>query len=418
MAGLRYHGFRATIIEAPGSSFKLKLECPPLVAEPTINFTDFVDNKILTNPPWEAHLGAACLNTSCPVGAKGLLFIERAYAMTLDLGDPKLPIGLGLSEDPGDPPAEDPPLADPGKPHKPPPSTGPTHKSIQRLRISVAHPDDFLGEVLNSIDGEARVVGGISRDKEQSTVCSVVDRRRKRGHRVAVDLIAHSRNGILELGSWKVHAGDPTCYELYDEWKERSPNEIRLLGCSTAREPEGRAAMQHLKNVFRQAHGDFRVYGSKTALLAGDFGPAGFLRPDLLIELEELLAALPGTNDIVKSWSGRFTEVPGGLDVLKEETKEEAMSASIGPLLEPHGGGDHAVGRAALEKLINSLDSVLFKAPGLLEIPEAEHLYPAGAYHGIAKYHRVSSFLGGAFVRLYTAQHPRGVVMRRTDTSR
>jgi hypothetical protein len=426
----RYRGYRAKIGSVDGNDpmkFRVQFENENGTWA-AANTVDFSGDNVLVEPPWEAHLGVACLSSSSVEGTEGLLFLDSQYAAGsgLGLGDPKVPIGLGYSPgDPGDG-NDEPSVPGSGKPHKPPPGKGPKPRSMQRISVSLARPDKILGEVLDKIDGEARVVGVISQDKEHSTVCSVVERRRRAGHPVAIDLIAHSQNGILQFGSWRIKGNDQACLALREEWKKHSPVEIRLLGCSTARVPEGLAAMQGLKEVFGEVHDDFRVYGSKTALFAGDFGPDGFLRDDLLIELGELLEAnpypaiAPGSTKIIESWFGRFKGLAGGsMGSLTTETMKEAQAASVGPLLEPHGGTDVAVGHDALKQLIGTLDGALYDLPGLLEMPEAELLYPAtvskndaGSRPNEPVFHRVSSFLGGALVRLYTDKYPRGVIRR------
>lgn len=417
LAGKRYHGFQATIISGPSSPSTFVVT---FSLDNKTRTVDFGGTNILGTPPWEAHLGTPCLNVNSSPGATGLLFVESTYAEnTLQLGDPKLPIGLEAGGTDDDSPSS--PGPDPSKPSKPPWHSSPGHKPMQRISVSLAHADDVLKAVLDKIDGEARVVGAYSDDKEPPTVCSVVDRRRKPGYPVGIDLIAHASQSILQFGSWKIIDADRTCIQLRDEWKKRTPIEIRLLGCSTAGLPAGRAAMKYLKNVFGQVQSDIRVYGSMTALLAMDFGPEGFLRDDLLLEVDELSssALTPSPAEVVTHWFKRFAPVSGSSDStrasLTKETRSEAVARSIGPLIDHDDSADRAVGSSGLESLFKQLDTSLFAAPGLLEVPDAERLYPAESDNDTARFHRVSMFRGGAFVRVYTDEFPDGVLIRRRD---
>lgn len=410
----RYHGFPVKVTQSatPGP---LQVKFSPLGNSYTVTFgTDFLD------PPFEARTSNDVITSGNPenwvLDATGILFVNSSFAKdTLQLEEPKVPIWLDTGGGgPSDPPVPAPPGAP--LPKKPAP---PSPQPVQRISISLAHPDDILNEVLDKIDGEARVVGVYSDDREPPTVYSVVEHRQKVGHPLGIDLIAHAAKGILQFAKWKIDSADQLCIKLRDEWKMRSPREIRLLGCSTAVSPSGRAALRHLKSVFGQVHSDIHVYGSTTALLATDFGQKGFLHDELLVEVEDLpvSAMEPSATDVVTEWFGRFAPVLKSSDSIRtsltKETRSEAIARSIGPLIGPDDSTRGIIGRPRIDDLFSQLETTLFSAPGLLEVPDAERLYPAESGTGDTLYHRVSFFRGGAFVRVYSNEFPNGVLIRR-----
>lgn len=406
-AGKRYLGFKATVDSTSPLTVTFS-RTPNTQVVVDLSGTDF-DSA----PPPEAYGDIASLATDSQVN-EGVLFVELTYAATLGLVDPKIPIGL----DGYAPPAPSPDPPDNPPPHPPQPSPGPA--PMQRINISLVHPDATLNTVLDEIVGEVRVAGAFPSKDDRNGLFGVVSRMSKPAHPVAIDLIAHAQQGVLQFGTWVIDSNEQVSTLLLKEWKKRSPHEIRLLGCNTARTVPGQAAMRHLKEVFSEDGNDVSVYGATVPLYARDFGPQGLISTNVLVECEAMPPPLDtvAPGDIVDSWFDRFQAVQtmrilGIRDALRAMTIEEIVAKSTGTLAQNRRLVELASRARDIDALFAGLAEGIVTAPGLLEIPDSEQLYPAGSRYGEAVFHRVTSFFGGAMFRLYPKGFESGILVRR-----
>ncbi len=416
---IHYHGYWAQVTDR-SSGFKVTFSDPN--SQITAN-VDFDDINVLSAPPLTAYGNDPRLMGTEAEGSWGVVFVERSHADQLGLLCPKVPIGLDTFKPPPVTIPAPPPSGDPPPNVRPNPGQG--HKIAQRINISLVDPDPILEMVLDKIDDEARVAGAFPTTDDKAGVSGIVSSRNKPGLPVAIDLIAHAYEGVLEFGTWQITSTDQISIMLEGEWKNRSPSEIRLLGCNTALTTAGQAAMRHLKSVFREKNTDVRVYGAKTMLFAYDFGPEGFQTDDELVEVDALPEAIdpPFLSDVVDRWFARFPPVGGPTTIsvlrnsLRTETFDEARAARIKPWVENRGVVQQSPSDSGIDDLFSEFGGSIVRAPGLLEHPDSEQLYPAGFVNGERVFHRVTTFRGGAFVRVYTRDFPDGVLVRRQASS-
>jgi len=403
-ANKRYHGFLAMVTDTSATALSVIFDRARGLGAITFDRdgTDF-DN----NPPPEA-CGSATSLVNAPKDTKGVLFVRLERAAELQLTDPKLPIGLGLGDDA---------LARRRSRAIQAPA------AMERVNISLLNPDPALAQVLDKIDGEARVSGAFPTSVSGRTtaidpgVVGVVRTERARAPKltVAVDLIAHAKHGVLQFGNWVINDTEQASTQLLQAWEVLSPSEIRLLGCNTALTAAGQAAIRHLKTVF-----GVPVYGATTPLYARDFGSQGLIVDGVLVECDNMPAPLPSavSDEIVNQWHERFNFVPGvnvsGLrNALRAETLDEAMQLWTTAPEADRWSLERVAPDRDIDALFDSLGPGFVTAPGLLATPEFEWLYAAGSLRGVPMFYRVTALLEGTFLRIYVNGYPDGVLFRR-----
>ena len=96
-----------------------------------------------------------------------------------------------------------------------------------------------------------------------------------------VDVVAHARGGVLELGTWDTEDARSAARfarAAAAALTRLRVTAIRLLGCGTAATPRGRATLRRLQAEIRAAGLAVRVVGTTIPVWATDFDPTG-LRP-------------------------------------------------------------------------------------------------------------------------------------------
>jgi hypothetical protein len=281
----------------------------------------------------------------------------------------------------------------------------------------VVSNDPVLKETLAKIRGATRVTTVVDSRGVEGVFDDAVGTARPTSMMCTLDLIAHAKNGILQFGGWVVDAHEQDSAKLSELWGARKPDMIRLLGCNTAATKPGRAAMEHLANVF-----DRPVYGATDPLYARDFDENG------LTEKAQVLLAANGDNNksglvedphsdaTVERWFQRFDRIEGAhfmdpLGRLRPETREDATRDQRAA--EPPGSWPVGYFTADdLERLLAELVHEIAEAPGLLAVPDFEALFPARSSDRASRFHRVTILLGGRFARVYPIDYPDGVILR------
>ena len=284
------------------------------------------------------------------------------------------------------------------------------------LRVNVGvvaeQADAETTTTLDNIDGEQRVTGALGVEGVEGRISAL--RQRVNPPACAVDLIAHAYDGVLVLGSWVIDAGEQAGTALQARLGAGALSELRLLGCSTSRTAAGQAAMLHLAAVFQ-----IPIFGTTVPLYSRDFGPSGLISPGVLEDHGNLIPIeAPFSDATVGSWFERFAPytdhsfeqiigdlIPETLDEIRRKVK--CAQPPTRALLRLR-----ATERAFV---FGHLAPRLATAPGLLALPEAEVLFPVDPDPGATRFHRLTIFFGGRFVRLYPRAAPRGVIVHTTS---
>jgi hypothetical protein len=337
-----------------------------------------------------------------------------------------------------------------------------------RINISEKYPDPTLNQTLEQVTGEIGVVGALDVGNAQGVegaVRAVYSERPVEPY--GLDLISHSRDGVLELGTWMLKDGDADTKILRDHLGERAVQEIRLLGCITAMTEAGQRGVRYLKTLFPKV----QIWSSTVPLQAYDFGPAGILSNVADAVLADA-GNLPDISDSqvmrahVERWFARFRaytdyDLSTVLDNLRVESLEQVTAAlrrrpvtqrweirqytgklrdpffsplnsaidlrmsslntagnlrrlpdvidslpgPIGPLR------DVLAPRHELAPSVDGLRPGLATARGLLALPDFEAISPSNR-EPLGGFHRATVLLGGWFVRLYPTFAPNGVIAR------
>ena len=282
-----------------------------------------------------------------------------------------------------------------------------------RLNISQASPDATLQQVQDRIDGEWLVTHALGPDGVEGVLdaharCATLAAR-ARG--VSLDLIAHARRGVLQLGSWTVDGQGAsgelhrTCAGILAELELRA---IRLLGCNTALTTKGQDAMRRLHALF-----GVPVFGTKVPISARDFDATGFLADAVLTNQDHLPPIAPPNIQSSSVWRHRFGVVPPSGDpdgdALRLETMAEVLrdwTQTLPALRWPIRELD----REAFDAVIAAAEPVPAWAPGLLALPELEIVAPSGA-EGARRFHRLTVLLDGFWLRIYPRGRADGVLL-------
>lgn len=295
------------------------------------------------------------------------------------------------------------------------------------LNISHTSPDTTLQRVLDNIDDEDLVTGALGPDGVQGVIERWAQRSRS-WQSCSLDLIGHSRRGVLQIGDWSVDdngASRRLMQACSKHFKSLGLSEIRLLGCNTVSTDDGKAAVTALSEIFRVP-----VKGTNAPISARDFSGQGF-RPlrllddhlhqpvmtaevaaKLAAEMAAKLAALPAAAN---EWLTHFNTDGGGtIADLRGKLRRESLSdathdwSRTRPRLRwPIRQISHGDLDALLEHAVPRLAHV----PGLLALPEIELVVSIEDELGAPRYHRVTLLLDGSWIRMYPRGQADGVVL-------
>lgn len=288
----------------------------------------------------------------------------------------------------------------------------PAHAIPERINISHKAPDAQIQQVLDKIEREFLVSDALGADGVEGVIDRLCSAPRTRV-RLTLDLIAHSRRGVLHLGGWSVD-GSTTTVALrnacVDTLADLDLAAIRLLGCNTALSVEGQAAMRRLHELFAVP-----VLGTKVPISARDFDAEGFRADAILTDQDNVPPPAGPTLQSVGRWFGRFARVVGEtlqgmLPRLRAESRAEVVRdrACIAPRVR---WAIREVTREQLEAILDHAEPDVVDAPGLLALPDCELVAPVSAGAGRRRYHRVTVLLDGYWLRVYPIGRPEGVVV-------
>lgn len=284
------------------------------------------------------------------------------------------------------------------------------------MRANVLHsdPDSVVREVVDRLTRPSLVDGPLGGAGVQGVVERMFEAP-QRPDSFGLDLIAHSRNGVLYIGDWAVERNPPT-QSLRDACtaalREMPLREIRLLGCNTAIRPGGRAAMRGLAQLF-----DARVWGTKAPISANDFDSREFRSIGLLADHRDIdRFAMPSLRTAGRWFVGLARSLARRLDEitheLRVESEDEALAAWRRAALASRWP-IRRFSRWELEQLLAHVEPGMARVPGILALPDLEILAPAD---GQAGYHRFTILLDRELVRVYPGAIPSGGVFRVRST--
>jgi|JI9StandDraft_1071089.scaffolds.fasta_scaffold31716_3 hypothetical protein len=277
------------------------------------------------------------------------------------------------------------------------------------LQFTPANPDSIVAAVeqrlLNDIPvAGAPAVDGVIRLRATATPDTL-----------QIDLIAHSKSGVLQLGDWDL-ADEAVAETLAKAWQPLQASlalvRVRLLGCNTARK-RGWSTLGMLYQAFASEFGPpaVKVQGTTVPIGLTDFDAQGFTATSFLKSYVPLPpppptvpVQTPGTftaEQQYDSWFDRFVagapisrnQVVAGLhldaqaDALRDRQLTPARLRWPALMLT----------NTSLDRVLDTTTSIGAFAPGLLAIPDYELLVRNGPLDTNA---RVSVFFDGAFLRV------------------
>lgn len=281
-----------------------------------------------------------------------------------------------------------------------------------RLNVSQKDPDKVVQEVLDRLARPALVDGPLGAAGVEGVVEGTY-REPQRPAEFGLDVIAHSRKGVLYLGEWAVDGNESTealrtsCAAMLEHMPLR---EIRLLGCNTAIKAGGRRAMRSLAAIFGA-----RVWGTKVPISANDFDRDGFCSNGLLADHRDIARfATPSIRSTARWFSGlgmRAVRLRELVDQLRDEPEAEVLRdwqrAPAALRWEIR-----RCSRAELAALFDHAEPGMARVPGILALPELEILASTGRSEGEARCHRLTVLLDHELVRVYPRSVPGGCVFR------
>jgi hypothetical protein len=278
-----------------------------------------------------------------------------------------------------------------------------------RLSIGPSSPDTAVQQVLDVIDNEVLVADALGRDGVQGVLEGWSRRANRAWSAYSLDLVAHARRGVVQLGDWSVDGGDKAA--LLRQCMQNLPgvtlSEIRLLGCNTAVTEGGQAAMRALADVF-----GVPVKGTLVPISSADFSPAGFSATAVLAVHNRLPQLRRPTLADAGAWLGRFERLSASSSELK--LRRESLSDAIRDWTHTRPQLRWPIRQLAQSELAEVLahaEPGVFAAPGLLALPDVELVVPVESDLGMLRFHRITVLLDGLFLRVYPRDLPEGVVM-------
>jgi hypothetical protein len=281
------------------------------------------------------------------------------------------------------------------------------------VRANVLHndPDSVVREVLGRLTRQSLVDGPLG----SAGVQGVVERMFQTPQRpdsFGLDLIAHSRNGVLHIGDWAVESNAPT-RSLRDACtaalREMPLREIRLLGCNTAIRPGGRTAMRGLAQLF-----DARVWGTKAPISANDFDSHEFRSTGLLADHRDIdRFAMPSLRTAGRWFVGLARSLARRLDEITHELRAESEDEALGAWHRAAPASRWPIrkfSRSEIERLLSHVEPGMARVPGILALPDLEIVALVDGQVG--GYHRFTILLDHELVRVYPSAIPAGCVFR------
>jgi hypothetical protein len=282
-----------------------------------------------------------------------------------------------------------------------------------RVNVSQRNPDKVVQEVLDRLARPSLVDGPLGSTGVQGVVDDMF-RAPGRPGSFCLDVIAHSRAGVLHLGGWAVDGNAPTqelraaCAETFAHMPLR---EIRLLGCNTAVKAGGRNAMRRLAEIFGA-----RVWGTKVPISAQDFDRDAFRSTGLLADHHDIARfAMPTAQHTARWFSGLARVQTREPRELAGELRDESEAEALDDWHRADAASRWTIRRCSrpeLEALFDHARPGMASVPGILALPELEIVAPIGQRAGRPLYHRVTVLLDGELVRVYPRASPGGCVFR------
>lgn len=286
------------------------------------------------------------------------------------------------------------------------------------LNISHKNPDSVLLRVQKKLTNEFTVQQAVGADSVESVVMQRATTTTQ-PPTLTLDLIAHSQNGVLQLGDWDL-ADRATAKALKAAWDAQAGTfeleAIRLLGCITASSSgNGPAAMALLHEVFGVV-----IIGTTVPIGSRDFDPKRYKSTEFLAPFDpqnpERAVEAAEIDSVRTRWFERF-DTPSSastvdlLNDLEHESIDEALidRRHTRPALR---WGVGAVSIADFRHQFADVAPTIRVAEGLLALPEYELLVRVGDSAGDPRYHRATYLLGGAFLRVYPRGYPFGAIVR------
>lgn len=282
-----------------------------------------------------------------------------------------------------------------------------------RANVLQRNPDKVVQEVLDRLTRQSPVDGPLGSAGVQGVV-EAMFHATPRPESFCLDLIAHSRKGVLHIGDWAVTGNDLTrsLQSTLAEPLQRMPlREIRLLGCNTAVKADGRAAMRALSALFGA-----RVWGTKAPISANDFDCFEFCSTGLLADHHDIarfIAPMVRTSTRWFAGLGRTRAQPLAELAPDLRTESEAEALDDWHRAPPASRWEvRRYSRSEGEGLFSDIEPGMARVPGILALPELEVLIPVGPDPLDPRYHRLTLLLDHEIVRVYPRAIPQGCVFR------
>ncbi len=287
-----------------------------------------------------------------------------------------------------------------------------------RANVSQRNPDRVVQEVLDRLTRQSLVDGPLGSAGVQGVV-ETMFHATPRPESFCLDLIAHSRKGVLHIGDWAVTGNDLTrsLQSALAEALWRMPlREIRLLGCNTAVKADGRAAMRALSALFGA-----RVWGTKAPISANDFDCSEFRSTGLLADHQDIARfAAPMVRTTARWFAGLGRARAQPLAELAPDLRAESEAEALGDWHRARPTWRWEVrrySRSEGEALFQEIEPGMARVPGILALPDFEVLIPVGQDPVGQRYHRLTILLDHELVRVYPGAIPQGCVFRLRKTA-
>jgi hypothetical protein len=293
------------------------------------------------------------------------------------------------------------------------------------LNVSHSNPDSVLTRSLDNIDdtNDHRVSAKGSSTAIKTLLEARLPATTTPAPPIALDLIAHSDGGVLQLGDWSVDGGQAS-QDLARELREANIvlSRLRLLGCVTAGTEDGKAAITDLARIFNTT-----VWGTTIPIGSKDFNVRGFTRTTALVDSDYLSQLGPDPiaptrqqwevliNLRRKTWLG---DIPGTaprpisfLDAVETIRKETEENANRDLELAPKRWPVRNLSAQDFGKIFSYCEPDVAPDPGLLVVPDFEVRVESV---GFSQRHvkRAIFLLDGSFVRFFPVGYPEGLVAR------
>jgi hypothetical protein len=314
--------------------------------------------------------------------------------------------------------------------------------------IVPADPYGAVKESLDKIDNnnETPITGaaegrGAADDAEPRTLDDILTAEsRPSPTDGAMDLIGHSKNGVLGVASWDVGVFAGTEDSLKSKiaaWgpilAESGIRDVRLLGCGTAAHiASSGPSLEFAVTLNRDLPSEksIAVWGSTVPLFSAYFNGDGFKQEAEDGSLTTIFdrrrtmrsirkfnfwnAKVPSLADfaIKKGWFCTYRKLGDDSTNPLRLLKAEASSSIVRELskVSHRMRWPITIGEGPIDTLTSTFLGPAAQAPGLLAIPDAEIVFPVASTVNTNTFHRVTLLFGGAHVRVYPSGYSSGII--------